>query len=165
MAPTQRPGSGWYVWHWAGDVDGEGRAPDGVAFGLGDAATVGLAETCATGLDDDRTTGALPQPARRNTTASAAAAAPGDVGLIYPYNGPFASSVIKGRNWSKLKSQGPAGAVRRGSARDWALERAGLWAFGHTCPGPGRRRGTGFGQAWRCQGPASTRKAPAAFRN
>jgi hypothetical protein len=56
-------------------------APDGVAFELGEAAPVGLAETSATGLDDDRATGALPQPARSKTTANAAAAATG-VGLM-----------------------------------------------------------------------------------
>jgi hypothetical protein len=55
-------------------VDGEGWTPDGVAFGLGEAAPVGLAETCATGLDDDRATGALPQPARRKRAANTAAA-------------------------------------------------------------------------------------------
>jgi hypothetical protein len=73
MTFTQIPGRGSYVWHWPGGADGEGRTPDGVAFGLG--------ETWATGLDDDRTTGALPQPASSNVTAIAAAAAPGDVAL------------------------------------------------------------------------------------
>jgi len=53
-----------------------------VAFGLGKADPVGLAETCATGLFDDCATGALPQPARRTTTANAAAAALW-VGLMY----------------------------------------------------------------------------------
>jgi len=45
-----------------------------VAFGLGETAAA-LGETCATGLDDDRATGGLPQPATRKTTANAAAAA------------------------------------------------------------------------------------------
>ena len=53
-----------------------GRAVDGTER------TVGLAETCATGLFDDCATGALPQPARRTTTANAAAAALW-VGLMY----------------------------------------------------------------------------------
>jgi len=48
-----------------------------VAFGLGEAAPV----TCATGLDDDRATGALPQPAKRKARANAAAVAP-SVGLM-----------------------------------------------------------------------------------
>ena len=82
MTPTQRPGTGSYVGHWTGDADGEGWTSDGVAFGLGKADPVGLAETCATGLFDDCATGALPQPARRTTTANAAAAALW-VGLMY----------------------------------------------------------------------------------
>jgi hypothetical protein len=76
MAPTQRPGRGSYVWHWAGDGDDEGWTPDGVASGLGEAVFVGLAESCATGLDDDRAAGALPQPTRRKANVTVAATAP-----------------------------------------------------------------------------------------
>jgi hypothetical protein len=75
MTPAHRPGRGSYVLHRTGDTDGEGWTPDGAVFGLGEAATVGLATSCAVGLDDDRATGALPQPARRKTTANAMAAA------------------------------------------------------------------------------------------
>lgn len=75
MTPAQRPGRGSYVVHATGDTDGDGWTPDGVVFGLGEAAPVGLTETCATGLEDDRATGALPQPAMTNATVNPATAA------------------------------------------------------------------------------------------
>ena len=49
--------------HATGDSDGDGWTPDGVVLGPAEADTVGLAETWATGLEDDFATGAVPHPA------------------------------------------------------------------------------------------------------
>lgn len=61
--------------HATGDSDGDGSTPDGVVLGPGEGDTVGLAETCATGLEDDRATGAVAHAAITNVNVNPTTAA------------------------------------------------------------------------------------------